>query len=149
MASRREPVGDGQVVDPREPVERLLRDLRARPDGLPQREADRRLVVFGRNELTRREGRRWPRELARQLTHPLALLLWLAAALALIAGTPVLAAAIVAVILLNAALAFVQELQAEQAVEALREYLPPQATVCATRPGRPSTRRRSCRVTSS
>ena len=47
-------------------------------------------------------ARRWPRELVAQFIHPLALLLWLAAALALVAGIVVLAVAIVAVIVLNA-----------------------------------------------
>ena len=115
--------------DPREPVTRLLRDLRSRPEGLSGREAERRLVAHGPNELRRRGGRRWPRQLAKQFVHPLALLLWLAAALAFVAGTPALAAAIVAVIVLNALFAFVQERQAERAVEALSRYLPQQATV--------------------
>jgi len=115
--------------DPREPVTRLLRDLRSRPEGLSGREAERRLVAHGPNELRRRGGRRWPRQLAKQFVHPLALLLWLAAALALVAGTPALGGAIVAVILLNALFAFVQERQAERAVEALGRYLPQQATV--------------------
>ena len=70
---------------------------------------------------------RWPS----QLTHPLALLLWVAAGLALAASSPVLAAAIVAVIALNAVFAFAQEKQAERAIEALRQYLPQQATVVA------------------
>lgn len=48
---------------------------------------------------------------------PLALLLWLAAALAGVSGSTVFAVAIVAVIVLNAGLAFVQEQQAERAVE--------------------------------
>ena len=107
----------------------LLRHLKASPTGLSSREAARRLVVDGPNELVRRGGRTWPREIAKQFTHPLALLLWLAAALALGAGTPVLAAAIVAVIFLNALFAFVQERQAERAVEALKQYLPRTATV--------------------
>lgn len=71
---------------------------------------------------------RW-RDLARQFTHPLALLLWLAAGLAWAGGIPVLAVAVVAVIALNAFFAFFQELEAEKATEALREYLPPRATV--------------------
>jgi hypothetical protein len=58
--------------DPTEAAERLLRDLRTHPDGLSSREAERRLCQFGLNELTRRGRRRWPRELARQFTHPLA-----------------------------------------------------------------------------
>ncbi|HEU6446416.1 MAG TPA: cation-transporting P-type ATPase [Gaiellaceae bacterium] len=115
--------------DPREPVDHLLRRLRTTQEGLSEREAARRLVAHGPNELKRRRSRRWPRDLARQLTHPLALLLWVAAGLAFIGVSAVLAAAIVAVILLNALFAFFQERQAERAVEALAEYLPQRVTV--------------------
>jgi calcium-translocating P-type ATPase len=112
-----------------EPVDALFRDLRSRPEGLRSREAARRLVAYGPNELVRRGGAHWPAQLARQFTHPLALLLFLAAGLAFAARTPVLGAAVLAVIVLNALFAFVQERQAERAVEALRGYLPPQAAV--------------------
>ena len=118
-----------EVDDPREPVALLLRELGSRPEGLSGREAARRLVVSGRNELVRRGGRRWPREVANQVGHPLALLLWVAAVLAFVGGTPVLGGAIVAVIVLNAVFAFAQERQAERAIEALRRYLPQQALV--------------------
>jgi calcium-translocating P-type ATPase len=87
------------------------------------------LTVYGPNVLTRRGGRRWPRELAAQFTHPLAILLGVAAILSLINGTPVLAAAVTAVIVLNAVFAFFQEQHAEHAVEALAEYLPQRALV--------------------
>jgi calcium-translocating P-type ATPase len=123
------PSTDLTTTDPREPTDRLFRDLRTTPDGLTDREAQRRLEAYGPNELTRRRGSGWVGELVRQLTHPLALLLWLAAVLAAVGGTGVLAAAIVVVILLNAGLAFVQERQAERAVEALAAYLPVLATV--------------------
>jgi calcium-translocating P-type ATPase len=116
-------------VDPTERLELLLRDLRTAHEGLTAREAERRLLQFGPNALTRRGGRRWPRELARQLAHPLALLLWAAAALAWAAGILAVAVAIVVVILLNAAFAFVQEQQAERSVEALARYLPARASV--------------------
>ncbi len=99
------------------------------PDGLSAREAARRLVAHGPNVLERRGGRRWPAELAAQFVHPLALLLWLAAGLAFVAGTRVLGVAVVAVILLNAVFAFAQERQAERAVEALARYLPQEANV--------------------
>ncbi len=115
--------------DPLEPIERLFRDLRSQPEGLSSREAARRLTAHGPNELVRHEGATWPGEVARQLVHPLALLLWLAAGLAALSGTRALALAIAAVILLNAVVAFVQERQAERAVDALRRYLPPRATV--------------------
>ncbi|MFI2364688.1 cation-translocating P-type ATPase [Promicromonospora sp. NPDC019610] len=119
--------------DPREPLVPLMRHLRTRPEGLTGREAARRLLVYGPNELERRRSRDWPGQLLRQLTHPLALLLWLAAILAFVSGTTVLGVAIIAVIVLNAALAFVQEQQAERAVEALAAYLP--ATATALRDG--------------
>jgi magnesium-transporting ATPase (P-type) len=79
--------------------------------------------------LVRRGGRRWPRELVRQFVHPLALLLWVAAGLAWVAGIVAVAVAIVVVILINAGFAFAQEMQAEQAVEALAAYLPTHAKV--------------------
>ena len=116
-------------VDASEPIERLLRDLRTARTGLSSREAQRRLIVYGPNELTRRGGPAWPRELARQFTHPLALLLWAAAGLAWAAGTSAVAVAIVAIIIINAMFAFVQEVQAGRAVDALRQYLPEHANV--------------------
>lgn len=100
-----------------------------RLSGLSAAEARRRLIQFGPNQLERRSGRRWPRDLAQQFVHPLALLLWAAAALALVAALPALAVAIVAVVVLNALFAFWQEQQAERAVEALGAYLPQQAAV--------------------
>ena len=96
------PADPGAQADPLEPLTQLFRDLRAVPAGLSGREAARRLEVSGPNELARRGGRRWPRELAAQFTHPLAMLLALAAVLAWVSGTPRLAIAIAAVILLNA-----------------------------------------------
>jgi magnesium-transporting ATPase (P-type) len=107
----------------------LFRDLRAVPAGLSGREAARRLEVYGPNELARSGGRRWPAELAAQFTQPLAVLLAVAAVLAWASGTPRLAVAIAAVILLNAGFAFAQEMQAERAVEALAAFLPEHARV--------------------
>jgi calcium-translocating P-type ATPase len=99
------------------------------PAGLSSREAARRLLSHGPNRLERRHGRRWPKQLARQFTHPLALLLWGAAALAAIAGITPVAVAVVVVVVLNAAFAFAQEMQAERAVEALQGYIPQRARV--------------------
>ena len=116
-------------VDAREPVALLLRDLHSATAGLTSREAARRLLVSGPNALPARGRKQWPFALLRQLIHPLALLLWVAAGLAWFAGTPSLMIAIVGVILLNGALAFFQEQQAERAVEALGKYLPAHASV--------------------
>jgi calcium-translocating P-type ATPase len=118
----------GHLV-PAEPAELLLRDLRSSRRGLSEREAARRLRAYGPNELQRAARRSPWRDLVDQLIHPLALLLWVAALLAWVIRTPVLALAIVVVIWLNAVFAFVQERQGERAVEALSAYLPQQAVV--------------------
>jgi len=128
MADATEP----QLAPPRDvlqPVEALFHNLRSRRQGLSSREAARRLVAYGPNELTRRGGARWPAQLVRQFTHPLALLLFLAAALAFAGSSVILGLAVLAVIVLNALFAFAQERQAERAVEALRAYLPQRASV--------------------
>ena len=116
-------------LDATESVELLLRDLRSSHTGLSTSEAQRRLLQYGPNELRRRGGPQWPVELARQLTHPLALLLWLAAALSFAVGNQTIAVAVLLVILLNALFAFIQEMQAERAVEALAQFLPQHVTV--------------------
>ncbi|MGH3342009.1 MAG: cation-transporting P-type ATPase, partial [Carbonactinosporaceae bacterium] len=64
------------------------------PRGLSSREAARRLTVYGPNEVRRSARPSLVREMARQLTHPLALLLWLAGVLAYLSVSTALAAAI-------------------------------------------------------
>ena len=120
---------DEPEVNPEERLDLLLQHLGTRKTGLGRRQAERRLQQFGLNEIRRQEERSHLRDLARQFTHPLALLLWAAAALAWIAGIIAVAIAIVVVIFVNAIFAFVQELQAERAVEALAAYLPSEARV--------------------
>jgi calcium-translocating P-type ATPase len=116
-------------VDPEEAIDLLLSHLGTRAGGLSEREASRRLEQHGPNTIQRREGPGHLRALVLQFTHPLALLLWVAAALAFATALAPLGIAIVAVIVLNAGFAFLQELQAERATEALREFLPAQAMV--------------------
>jgi calcium-translocating P-type ATPase len=119
----------GDRIDPEQRLELVFRRLGTSRAGLSSREARRRLEQHGPNLIERRQGPSHLRDLALQFTHPLALLLWVAAGLAAATGILALAAAIVAVIVLNAVFAFAQELQAERATEALREYLPPRARV--------------------
>ena len=121
-------------LDAREPLQRLLSDLRTSEHGLTSREAARRLQSYGPNELPVLRRRGWLRDLTDQLVHPLALLLWAAAALSAVIGSVAVAGAILGVIALNAGFAFVQERQAERSVDALNDYLPEQA--CAHRDGR-------------
>ena len=124
-----QPVVDPPVVDTTESLQLVFRDLRGSALGLTGRDAARRLIADGPNELTRRGRPQWPRELLAQFTAPLALLLLAAAVLAMVSGSVPLAFAILAVIVLNAVFAFFQERHAEHAVEALAAYLPAQARV--------------------
>ncbi len=69
------------------------------------------------------------RLLAGQLTHLLAMLLWVGAGLALLAGMPALALAIVVIVLLNALFAFAQDYRADRSAQQLRALLPAAARV--------------------
>ncbi|MFH9728468.1 cation-translocating P-type ATPase [Streptomyces sp. NPDC017254] len=132
---RTAPSTEALPFDPSEPLPRLRRELATGPDGLSAREAARRLAVHGPNEVRRKVRSSFGRELVGQLVHPLALLLWAAAALAFVADLAVLGWAIIAVIAVNAAFALLQERQAERAVETLARYLPEHAV--AVRDGQP------------
>lgn len=106
------PAATVPAVDPEEEIPRLLDHLGTQADGLDEREAARRLQQVGANAIRRESGPRAWRSLLGQFTHPLALLLWMAAGLSLVTGVITLAIAIVVVIVLNAAFAFAQERQA-------------------------------------
>lgn len=97
--------------------------------GLRAADAARLLVEVGPNTLP--PPRRPPpwRHLVAQLTHFFALLLWVAAGLALLAGMPQLGVAIAVVVVVNGVFAFVQERGAERAAERLADLLPRRALV--------------------
>jgi magnesium-transporting ATPase (P-type) len=105
--------------------------------GLSGTEAARRLAREGPNALPApRPVAAW-RRLVAQLTHFFAVLLWAAAALAVVGGMPQLGAAIAAIVVVHGAFAFAQEHRAERAAEALQDLLPRSVTV--VRDGQPTT----------
>jgi magnesium-transporting ATPase (P-type) len=97
--------------------------------GLDSAEAARRLAESGPNVLPTERPPGVGMALLRQFTHFFALLLWGAAALAVVAGMPQLGVAIVVVIVINGSFAFVQEYRADRAVDRLRDLLPASAVV--------------------
>jgi calcium-translocating P-type ATPase len=102
--------------------------------GLTSAEAARRLSRDGPNTLPAGRRASMGAQLLRELVHFFALLLWAAAGLALLAGMPQLAVAIVVIILLNGGFAFAQEFRADRAGRRLRELIP--ADVRVVRDGR-------------
>ncbi len=97
--------------------------------GLTSAEAEQRLRRDGRNQLpTSVTVPAW-RAYVAQLVHFFALMLWVAGALAFVAGMPALGLAIFVVVIVNATFAFVQEHRAERAAALLRDLLPRRAAV--------------------
>jgi Ca2+-transporting ATPase len=113
----------------RQPVEAVLETLRASPGGLTSGDALERLALHGPNVL--REG---PRRtalglLVGQFTDFMILVLLAAAVVSGLIGDVVDTIAIVAIVVLNAAIGFVQEYRAERAMAALKAMAAPTATV--------------------
>ncbi|MFM1842951.1 MAG: hypothetical protein RLZZ490_1689 [Cyanobacteriota bacterium] len=97
--------------------------------GLSENEAWERLQKFGPNELPEPAHRPLWLRFTDQLSHFMALLLWVAGILAFISGTPQLGWAIWAVIWINGIFSFWQEFRAEKALAALKNVLPIQVNV--------------------
>lgn len=106
------------------------------PPGLTAAEAAERHRIDGPNELPAPPRPSALHLVVGELTHFFALLLWVAAGLAAVAGMPQLAIAIAVVVVVNGLFAFAQQHRAERAAERLRDLLPRRATV--RRDGRPT-----------
>jgi Ca2+-transporting ATPase len=111
------------------PVAEVYKSLATTANGLSEHEAARRLKQFGANELPAPAHRLLWLRFMDQLTHFMALLLWVAGILAFVSHTPQLGWAIWAVIWINAIFSFWQEFQAERALAALKKVLPMQVKV--------------------
>lgn len=107
----------------------VYEELKTSKMGLTIQEAEKRLKIYGPNQIE--EVKKTPiyYKFLANLYQLLALLLWGASVLAFISGTPQLGLAIIAVILINAIFSFWQEYQAEKAIEALKKILPSTAKV--------------------
>ena len=112
-----------------QPAEAVLEALRTSAGGLPGAEAGRRLAAHGPNLL--REGRRRTALglLAGQFSDFMILVLLAAAVVSGLIGDVVDTLAIVAIVILNAVVGFVQEYRAERALAALKAMAAPTATV--------------------
>jgi P-type Ca2+ transporter type 2C len=111
------------------PAREVLLRLESDPGGISASEADERRAVHGPNVLLLAPPASWRRILAAQFKGLIVVLLAAAALVALTMGEPVEAAAIAAVLLVNAALGFWMEWRARQEMEALRRLQLQEAVV--------------------
>lgn len=123
-ASREQRAWHAIEVD--EVVEEFDTDLDA---GVSSDDAQQRLERHGPNEVAREEGTPWWRTLVSQFQNPLIYILMVAGVVAILLGELIDAGFIVAVLVLNAAIGFYQERQAEKSVQSLMELVSPDATV--------------------
>lgn len=107
----------------------VLERLGVGADGLTATDVEDRLERYGHNSLTEEKSPGPLALAARQLMNPLIIMLLIAAAISLIAGHPVDAIVIMAVVVLNSVIGVIQESRAEKALEALRQLSAPHARV--------------------
>ncbi|MEW6426898.1 MAG: HAD-IC family P-type ATPase [Thermodesulfobacteriota bacterium] len=109
--------------------EAVLQQLASGEEGLDEAEAAARLIRHGANRLTEGEGISRLKILLHQFTSPLIYILLIAAAVTLMIGEHIDTGIILAVVLLNAVIGYLQEFKAESSVRALKRLLVARARV--------------------
>ena len=107
----------------------VLANLQASSQGLDTSDIERRLEHYGRNELPAAPGKHPIVRFLSQFNNALIYFLLAAAVAAAVLGHAVDSGVIVAVVLVNAIVGFIQEGKAEQALDAIRNMIAPKATV--------------------
>jgi P-type Ca2+ transporter type 2C len=107
----------------------LLEILDAKPEGLQQVDAAKKLQIHGPNELVREKKKPLWLKFIRQFKDFMIIVLMAAAVISGIIGDVTDTVIILIIVMLNAIIGFVQEYRAEKAVEALRNMAAPSATV--------------------
>ena len=128
------PMGDPTFLDTKAPIETLpvaevFRALQTRPEGLSGAEAAARLAQYGPNTIAVVKKKSLLIKFLANFVHLMAMLLWIAGAVALVAQMPQLAFSIWTVNIINGAFSFWQEYKAERATAAMRRMLPEHASL--------------------
>ena len=110
-------------------TEDVLRNLAVQEKGLTTEEAQRRLEQYGPNQLQEAPRPIFLQMLWEQLNNFVVILLIVASVISALLGDYVEAAAIMAIVVLNAVLGIVQERRAEEALAALKKLAAPDAQV--------------------
>lgn len=110
-------------------IDALKEELRTSAEGLTAEEVNARLEIFGKNTLPEGGRQTWWQMLFKQFRHLMVYILLIAALISYFTGHHVDVYVILAIVLINAIIGFVQEYNAENAVAALKGMLLPQCKV--------------------
>ena len=110
-------------------LEEVLHHLKVQDNGLSTEEAKSRIEQYGPNQLKEAPRPTFLQTLWEQLNNFVVILLIIASVISALLGDYVEAAAIMAIVILNAALGIVQERRAEEALAALKKLAAPDAQV--------------------
>src|SRR5512136_56576 len=101
------------------PVSEVFTSLETSASGLTASEVEERRSLYGSNQLSEPPREAVWHKILGFLTHPMALLLWIAGAIAMGSQQPALGVIIWTVVLVNGAFSYWREYRAEQATAAL------------------------------
>jgi Ca2+-transporting ATPase len=110
-------------------AKKVLEHLKVQDNGLSSGEAAKRLAYYGPNQLREAPRPSFLKTLWEQLNNFVVILLIIASVISALLGDYVEAAAIMAIVVLNAVLGIVQERRAEEALAALKKLASPDAQV--------------------
>lgn len=110
-------------------AESVLQQMISSPEGLTSAEASKRLEEYGENRITRKKKDNLAVLLWRQINNPLIWVLLGSTLVAMLVGKLTDGLVVLAVVIINTVIGFIQEFKAGKAIEALGEMVPEKATV--------------------
>ncbi len=110
-------------------TENVLREIRSSVNGLTSTEAKKRLLDYGENKINRKKKDSPFKLLWRQINNPLIWVLLGSSAVATIVSKITDGLVVLAVVIINTIIGFIQEFKAGRAIEALSDMIPENATV--------------------
>ncbi len=129
MAQENESINDHEQDWHTLKLEQVLKHFEVQDNGLTTEEAKKRLEQYGPNQLKEAPRPTFLQTLWEQLNNFVVILLIVASVISALLGDYVEAAAILAIVVLNAILGIVQERRAEEALAALKKLAAPDAQV--------------------
>lgn len=110
-------------------TEKVLGEIGSSLNGLTSADAKKRLLVYGENKINRKKKDSPVKLLWRQINNPLIWVLLGSSAVATIVGKITDGLVVLAVVVINTIIGFIQEFKAGRAIDALSDMIPENATV--------------------